>query len=192
MGLSGGKRVRIVAHSYGAWQLSLFASSYPLRIEKMALLAPTATVLPNRIGLLIRAIIYSIIQLRTIKRWHTNWFDPISMQDKRSREYLEGVMEDNTLAKKCFAYRKVFVPPTSLTQEAWQVINSIPTLVLVGDAEVMYAPDEVFEKLDTVAPRVEYKVVPRADHHMMVVNPDCVSNMLVEFFKETEGRDTDV
>lgn len=173
-------RINLVAHSYGGWQACLYALAHPERLEKLVLMAPSGTVLPPRFGLLTRAILYSLIPFRFYTNYYLYWFAPASVKTEETRKVIDEMVEEDILARKCYE-SKTFIRPTVLTDQDWQKL-SVPTLFMVGEHEVMYSPQDAVRRLDRGAPqKVTSVIVPNADHHMAIVQPDWVSNNVIKF-----------
>jgi len=177
------RRVNVVAHSYGAWQASLFALAHPEMVQRLVLLAPPATVLRPPMGLLLRAILYDSLPFKPVMKWYMHWFAPASVQQEQSRVIIDEMIQEQLLARKCFKPRK-FILPTTLTDEEWgKLSRSVPTLFVVGDKEVVYSPENAIRRLERVAPSVKSIVVPDADHHLALVQPQRVQELILQFLK---------
>ena len=179
-------QLNLVAHSYGAWQASLYAIAHPERLKKMVLMSPSATVLPPRIGLLVRAIIFEMVHSRWITERYLHWFAPACSKRESMKEILDGMVEEQILARKCYP-RRTFIRPTVLTAKEWHKLSvNVPTLFLVGDEEVVYDPQDAIIHLEKVAPRIKSVTVPNADHHMALIEPDFVCETVLEFLSQPE------
>ena len=142
---------------------------HPRRLEKLVLLAPSATVLPPPIGLLVRAIAYYFIPLRFVTRNYLYWWGADAVRDIQTRSRIDEMIEELMLARRCFKRRK-FVPPTVLTDRDWQKLN-IPALFLVGENELNYSATKAVQRLAAVAPTVNTSVAANADHYLIVAKP---------------------
>ena len=176
--------IRLVAHSYGAWQATLYALSHPDRLNKLVLVAPSATVLRPPLGLLVRAIVFGVIPLRFVIERYLHWYAPDVARDERTRPEVEAMVEEELLARRCFKRRK-FIPPTVLADEDWQRL-AVPTLFVVGEHDVTYSAQRAIERLASVAPDVETLLASDADHHVSIVKPDWLAEVVLSFL---EGRD---
>ena len=181
------EEIRFVAHSYGAWQATLYALAHPDRLKKLVLLAPSATVLRPPLGLLVRAILFGLIPLRFVTRRYLYWYAPDAVRDERTRPEVDAMIEEELLARRCFKRRK-FIPPTVLTDEDWQELT-VPTLFVVGEHDVTYSPHRAMQRLAAVAPRVETMLASGADHHVTIVKPAWLTRVLLSFLKDDEQAD---
>lgn len=60
-----------------------------------------------------------------------------------------------------------------------------PTLILIGDREVIYDPDKVAAKARRLIPNARVEIVPGAGHALFYDRPDIVNRRVIEFM----GRD---
>jgi pimeloyl-ACP methyl ester carboxylesterase len=181
--ISSRRRILVVAHSYGAWQASLYAIAHPEKVERLVLLAPAATVLRPRAGLLLRAILYEYLPFQSVTKWYMYWFAPASVAKEQSLVMYDEMIQEQLLARRCRSRK--FVPPTTLTDEEWGKL-SVPTLFMVGDEEVMYSPEAAIRRLERVAPNnVQSILVPEADHHLALVQPERVEEKILQFLLQS-------
>jgi pimeloyl-ACP methyl ester carboxylesterase len=178
----GLNRVHLMGHSYGGWISSLYALAHPDRLLKLVLLAPSMTVLKPPPGLLLRAILYGLLPFRFYLRRYMYWYAPDSVRDYRTRSYIDGMVEEQLLARRCFKRRK-FVIPTVLTDRDWREL-CVPTLFLVGENDVTYSAQKAVCRLDRVAPNVKAIIASEADHHLALVRPDWTSNRVLDFLSQ--------
>ncbi len=169
----------LIGYSYGGWQAALYALAHPNRIEKLVLLAPSATVLPPSIGLLIRALLYYFIPLHTVTKSYLYWWGPDAARDFQARLLVDEMIEELELTRKCFK-RRTFISPTVLTDQNWQDLD-VPTLFLVGENELNYSASKAVQRLASVAPSVEASVAAGADHYLTIVKPKWVTDTMLKF-----------
>jgi pimeloyl-ACP methyl ester carboxylesterase len=173
--------VRLVAHSYGAWQAALYALEFPERLDRLVLLSPPATVLRARLGLLARAVLYGTFPRRFIVRRYHYWFAPECVRHDVTRARIDEMIEEDILARRCFKRRK-FVLPTVLSDEDWQRL-AVPTLFLVGRNDVVYPGERAVQRLAAVAPHVKTEITD-GDHHLTITRPDWVIQHVLGFLAD--------
>ncbi len=172
-------RLNLVAYSYGAWQAALYALAHPDRIQKMVLLAPSATVLAPGLLMVARAFLYYFLPIPWVARNYFYWYGPDAVRQSRTRSRVDEMVEEDLLARRCFKKRR-FVPPTRLTDTNWQAL-AMPTLFLVGEHERTYSAHRAVRRLKRVAGNVEAKIAPATDHYLLLVNPDWVAENTLSF-----------
>jgi pimeloyl-ACP methyl ester carboxylesterase len=57
----------------------------------------------------------------------------------------------------------------------------VPTLVMIGDREVIYNPHKVAAKAKRLIPDVSVEIVPGAGHALFYDRPDIVNRRVIEF-----------
>ena len=80
--------------------------------------------------------------------------------------------------------------PTVLTDEDWQNL-SVPTLFVVGEHDVTYSPHRAIQRLAAVAPRVETMLAEGADHHVAIVKPAWLTEVMLSFLNDDEQDASD-
>ena len=171
--------INLMGFSYGGWQASLYALSFPQRLNKLILIASVG-VLPARLEVLVRGMIYYFIPTRFIVRRYLYWYNADSVRkDESSREAIDNMVNEALLSFKCFK-RRSFVLPTVLTDQDWQSLK-VPTLFLVGDNEVTYSAQKAIRHLNKVAPKVKTEITPDAGHDLVIVKTDWVNNEVLKF-----------
>ena len=183
-GALGLERLNLAGYSYGGWQSVLYALAHPNRVERLVLLAPSATVLSPGPVILIRAILYHFLPFRFVARNYFHWYGPDAVKEDRTRSRVDEMVEEDLLARRCFKKRK-FVFPTRLTDANWRELQ-VPTLFLVGENDRTYSARRAVRRLRRVAPRVEAKIAPNTDHYIVLVNPGWVVRNTLRFLQESE------
>jgi pimeloyl-ACP methyl ester carboxylesterase len=171
--------IYLVGFSYGGWQASLYALAYPQRLNKLILIASVGVV-PPRLEVLVRGMIYYFIPARFIVRRYLYWYNADAVRmDESSREVIDNMVNEALLSFKCFKRRK-FVPPTVLTDQDLQNLE-VPTLFIVGENEVTYSARKAIRRLNNVAPEVKTVITPDAGHDLAIVKTEWVNNEVLKF-----------
>ena len=172
--------INLMGFSYGGWQASLYALSYPQRLNKLILLAPASTVLHARLEVVVRAVLYYFIPTHFVVRRYLYWYNSDSVRkDETTQEAIDNMITETLLSKKCFKHRK-FVAPTVLTNKDWQKLK-VPTLFLVGENEVTYSAQKAIRHLNDVAPKVKTVITADAGHDLAIVKTEWVNNEVLKF-----------
>ena len=176
-------RLNLAGFSYGGWQAVLYSLAHPGRIEKLVLLAPSATALSPGPMLLARAILYHFLPFRFVTRNYFHWYGPDAVGEDRTRSRIDEMVEEDLLARRCFKRRK-FVRPTRLTDANWRELR-VPTLFLVGENDRTYSAQRAVRRLRRVAPEVEAKIASNTDHYILLMNPDWVVRNTLRFLQQS-------
>ena len=178
----GLERLNLVGYSYGAWQSALYAKAHSHRIRQLVLLAPSSTVLSPGPVILARAIAYYLLPYRFITKNYFYWYGQDAVKEKRSRDHVDQMIEEDLLARRSFKKRR-FVSPTKLTDKEWGELR-MPVLFLIGENDRTYSAQGAVRRLHRVAPKVEAKIAPNTDHYILLTNPDWVVRNTLGFLQE--------
>jgi pimeloyl-ACP methyl ester carboxylesterase len=75
------------------------------------------------------------------------------------------------------------VPPRVFSGAECQRINR-PVLLLIGDKEVLYDPQETLEIARRLVPTLTGEIIPNANHNGAVANPEYVNARVIRFCDE--------
>ena len=178
----GLKRLNLVGYSYGGWQAALYSLAHSGRVERLVMLAPSATVLSPGTVLLARAILYHLLPFRFVARNYFYWYGPDAIREEHFRSRIDEMVEEDLLARRCFLRRK-FVPPTRLTDEDWGNLR-VPTLFLIGENDRTYSAERAVRRLHRVAPRVEVRIAEGTDHYLLLVSPAWIVRNTLGFLQK--------
>lgn len=176
--------VNLVGMSYGGWLTSQYALRYPNRLNRIALLAPAATVLRVRLEFYLRALLPGLVHLRYFHERFLFWaFNDLAQQDT---EMIEDVANHGLVAIRCLkpANYGFHVPPTVLSDEQLQSIR-VPTLFLVGANEVLYSAQKAVQRLNALVPGIDSKVIPNAGHDLTFVQSEIIYQKILGFLTQS-------
>jgi pimeloyl-ACP methyl ester carboxylesterase len=172
-------KINLIGFSYGGWQASLYALSFPQRLNKLVLIASVGVISPS-FEVLVRGIMQYYIPARFIVRNYLYWYNADAVRKgETTRRVIDNMVTDLLISNKCFK-RRSFVNPTVLTDEDWQNLE-VPTLYLVGENEVTYSAQKAIRHLKEVAPEVKTEITPDAGHDLAIVNTEWVNNEVLKF-----------
>jgi pimeloyl-ACP methyl ester carboxylesterase len=176
-----GDNINLVGLSYGGWQTSRYALSFPHRLDKIVLLAPAGTILPLRLEWVVRAVLCTVPH-RYFTRSMMYWLlEDAVHKDEATRIIVDEWVTDSFTAVRCFKPKRL-VNPTVLDDAEWRSIE-VPGLYLVGENEKIYSSQMAVERLDRVAPHIEAEIIPDAGHDLTVVQTEMVNRKVLEFLK---------
>jgi pimeloyl-ACP methyl ester carboxylesterase len=64
---------------------------------------------------------------------------------------------------------------------------TVPTLLLIGDHEVIYNPVRALARAKRLIPNVEATLVPETSHLLVLEKPDVVNRHILEFLGRVEA-----
>jgi pimeloyl-ACP methyl ester carboxylesterase len=157
-------KTSIAGNSYGGFLAINQASLTPDRVRRIVLLSPAAVFAP------IWAFYWNLIQPGFLT-WIANGvaIDPLDANwgDLVNLARIEGTPVN-------------FVPPRVLRRSELRRIR-VPTLLLIGDQEVIYKPHATLRRALRRMPGLEAAIVPGANHMTALTKPDDVNARIVEF-----------
>ena len=59
----------------------------------------------------------------------------------------------------------------------------VPTLLLIGDKEVIYPPERTLQRAKARMPALETALIPGANHLTAMAKPDVVNAAIIEFLQ---------
>jgi pimeloyl-ACP methyl ester carboxylesterase len=171
----GLNRPDIVGSSQGGWLALNFGLLEPERVGSLCLLAPAASILPLRLitQLMIRLPLQPAWTGRPIMKAMFGGRAPIQ----------EEIINLLTLHLKHFHYQQRPVIPSAFPEAELQGLES-PTLLLVGDHEIIYDPRTVLKKAMRLIPRIEAELVEGSGHLINMELPKFCSGRLLRFLSE--------
>jgi pimeloyl-ACP methyl ester carboxylesterase len=173
----GVERTNIVGNSFGGF-LSLNTALYlPERVKKVVLISPAATFVPihawawhfipaNAVG----PLIGSKRMLLAPYRWI--W------QDFPKEGSIVHLREVTALTG-----RPRHWSPTVFSDEELRRIQA-PVLLLIGDHEVIYKPEDAIRRAACLLPNLKAEVVPNANHIAEYTAPEFINAAILDFLAD--------
>ena len=167
------EKAHVAGLSYGGFIAAQLALSKPDRVNKLVLMSP-ASLLSLRVSLFLRM---------------TVMFLPgfiLSLDNKL--QLLLGV--NSPLLKPAFKqvltptdYRyRIYLPPTFKDEQLRQL--RVPTLLLMGDKEVIYNYKAAFARAKKLIPNIETAIIPGAGHALNFDQPEMVNQHILAFIQK--------
>lgn len=170
-------QVHLLGLSLGAWVSAQYALAHPERVHRAVLLAPAGTVAKLPFGFIWRAVL-TLVSKRFMAGF-ANWAAPEMARRPEWAQRRAELLEAAIIGQASFAPRRM-VEPLPLSDAQWASLAP-PTLVLAGDAEVMFDPVRAVERLKRVAPHVRTHLIPGASHDLFAVRAEEVSRRALDF-----------
>ena len=169
-------RAVMVGSSFGGFQSTNLAVRHPDRVRGLVLLAPAATLQPFRLlaNLAIRA--GSLVPLPASVRPGLRGMMSGELPDERIVRQME-------LGVAGFRYDRSGIYPSAIPDAELAGIRC-PTLVLVGDREMIYDPAAAVERARRLIPDVDARVLPGVGHLLGMQQPEVINPIVVRFLAE--------
>ena len=168
------ERADLVGNSFGGFLAFSTALSLPERVRKIVLISPAATFVP--------------ITAWTLHFMPANAIGPLI----GSRRLLLGAYEwiwqgfpkDESIARlrslaAIYGVPRHWSPGVFSDQELRSV--RAPVLLLIGDHEVIYKPQDAIRRATRLVPGIQAQIVPNANHIAEYTAPEFVNSAILEF-----------
>ncbi len=169
-------KVDLAGHSMGGFLSLNFSLAYPDRVSKLMLYAPAGTF--HRISLKFFTKIYPALLFHT-ELWIDNAFKWFSGKGKP----LDPVFRAQVIAGYRHAKPLLQVMPSVFDKEEFQRFN-VPTLLLIGDKEVIYPAKKAVENAQNLIPNLETHLIAGASHSLTMEHADVVNKLTLQFLKK--------
>ena len=164
--------------SYGGFLTLNFALKAPERVKRIVLLAPAGCFVKFRLAFLLRMVSVVLLPARAAVKNRARWTSVI-------KNAHENPVFEQMLLGRLFGRAHWGVWPRVFTDEELRGV-SVPTLLLIGDREVIYDPLAAVERATRLIPRIEAKIIPNASHFLTFDQPESVDARVLSFLKQSE------
>jgi pimeloyl-ACP methyl ester carboxylesterase len=175
-------RVFLVGMSFGGWLALNYAVAVPQRVRKLVLLSPGG-LLPMVREFRVRGMVMVSLPSRLTVNTFFHW---LGFSDRAYANALEMIY----LGLKHFQmpFETVSVMPAVVSDDALRTMK-VPTLMLIGDHEVISDPARALERARRLIPGFEGELVPGCRHDMCSSQHQIVNARVVEFLKTARTDD---
>jgi pimeloyl-ACP methyl ester carboxylesterase len=178
-------KASLVGQSYGGWFALNYALHVPERVNKIVLLSPAACFVPLvRQHFLRGALMWffpSRFAVRSFKLWETY---PGNIKSPENLAYFETNTEQMYLGFKYFRITGESTPDTFSDEELRRL--QAPTLLLIGQQEVIYDPPASIERARRLIPHIEAELIPNASHDMSCFQAEVVDERILKFLRSDQ------
>jgi pimeloyl-ACP methyl ester carboxylesterase len=172
-------KISFIGHSNGGWHAINFAIHSPDRINKLMLLAPAASFIPFSKQFPLRLVLANIIKTRRIIiDFFGKWFvaKGNTVQNELFEQFYKGLIN--------FKWEhKILIPSVFKSQEL-ENIRKIPTLLLVGDKEVIYNHTKLINEVNKAYPNIKTTIIANASHALSIEKASEVNSHLINFLND--------
>ncbi len=168
----GLKRVSIGGLSAGGAHALAYAAAAPERVRNLILLSP-ASLLPLRPQFYMRiaaAMFTPFLSAPTRQRWMLGAASP----------HLAPIIKQ-LFTPNDFQYQ-MFSPPVATEAMLKQI--AAPTLLLLGEREIIYNPQAALKRATQFIPTLETHLIPNAGHALNFDQPELVNTRILEFLQK--------
>ena len=169
----GVERAVFIGSSFGGFHATNLAVLRPERVRGLVLLAPAATIRPFKLA--------ANLMIRTGSLW------PLPSTVKPGLKGMmqgslphERIVRQMELGVAGFRYDRRGLYPSEIPDRELAGITC-PTLVMVGDREMIYDPQRAVDRVRTLIPGAEAEIVPGVGHLLGMQRPDLVNVRLLAF-----------
>jgi pimeloyl-ACP methyl ester carboxylesterase len=173
------ERAGLVGSSHGGWFGLNLALSEPDRVGRIVLLAPAASLLPFRKATVLGLLLGPHLPAFTAR---------LSMRAVFGGRYEvnERFVKQLAMSLKYFRYQQGAVLPGVFDDDALRGLHT-PTLVLVGENEMIYKARAALDRATRLIPGVEAELVPDAGHLLGMEKAERVDARILEFLGKGGG-----
>jgi pimeloyl-ACP methyl ester carboxylesterase len=167
------EKADLVGLSYGGFLAVNFAIALPERVDHIVLLAPG---IPNfgpptlqwaNYGMPMMYLPSRFTVARFINGASTKGFSEV---DSVQEQMIVGMMNMQNVS---------FIRPAFTDEELSRV--TAPTLLLIGDHEIMYEPQKALDNAARLIPDIQAELVPNASHMLNSDQPEFIDARLIQF-----------
>ena len=173
-------RFSLAGQSYGGWLALTYALAEPERVAKLVLLSPGG-LLPLCRQFNLRAMLMTFVPTRFTVNSFMRW---IGLTDAPGETDARPIFELMYLGMKHFRFapETLRVTPRAFSHGELTTIDA-PTLVLIGDREVIYDPAKALERALRLIPDVRGTLIPHSRHDMCFSQRRAVDARVIDFLR---------
>lgn len=162
--------------SYGGFLTLNFALQAPDRVKRIVLLAPAGCFVRFRLAFWFRMASGMFLSPRAAFKSMIPWISA-------RRDAAESLVFEQMLVNWLFGRAQWGVWPRVFTDKELRSV-SVPTLLLIGDREVIYDPRVAIGRATRLIPRIEVAIIPNASHFLTFDQSESVDARVLDFLKQ--------
>jgi pimeloyl-ACP methyl ester carboxylesterase len=176
-------RICLVGMSYGGWLALNFAIAAPERVQKLVLLSPGGGFVPMARQFTLRGMLMVWFPTRIVVNWFMRWIGVTGPDARPVRELTYLGLKHFRVPIETLRVMPVLFPDDRLRG------MRVPTLLLIGEQEVVCDPATALARARQLFPDVQGELVPRSKHDMCFTQHRIVDARVLDFLKETRTVD---
>ncbi|MBX3083796.1 MAG: alpha/beta hydrolase [Anaerolineae bacterium] len=174
------EKATIIGHSLGGWLALNLAVSAPDRVERLLLLSPAASFASVSWRFLLRFLLAVFVP--THKNIHRFIQSTTTMPLDERHVLIEQLM----MGIKHFKPQQMGTPIFSVFKDDELRQLTMPTLLLIGEHEIIYKPTVVFERARRLLPHLEAELIMGGGHLFPIDQADATNARLLKFLGVTQ------
>lgn len=169
-------KVDLAGHSMGGFLALNVALTHPERLSKLILYAPAATF--HKVNWRFFTKVYPALLFHTEKRIDNafKWFSG-------KGEPLHPVFRSQVIAGYQHAKPLLQIAPSVFSKEEF-ISFHVPTLLLIGEKEVIYPAKKAAANAHNMIPQLESHLIPGASHSLTIEHADVVNELTLHFLRK--------
>lgn len=173
------ERASFIGHSHGGWQCLNLALTAPERVERMALLSPSAALYRLSLNLFFHMLPVLIRPTRGMFYWSFQWLTTLPLDPDQPHPLVEQFM----VGALSFKPQELALGVISVFSDDELRRITTPTLLLIGEQEVVYRarPSRVLARAQRLMPNVEAHLIPGGKHLFPISQAEATNARMVAF-----------
>ncbi len=179
-------RISLAGMSYGGWLALDYAAAAPQRVQALVLLSPAASLLPLVKQFALRGMVMLVLPTRFTVGAFMHWLGFKDGSDDRTGRETKAI-DLTYLGLKHFRFSRetVRIAPKVYSDSDLRAMQ-VPTLLLMGDREVIYDSTKALSRAQRLIPDLEGELVSGCSHDMTIRQHRRVDARVVEFLTRRE------
>jgi pimeloyl-ACP methyl ester carboxylesterase len=173
------QKAALIGYSYGGFLATNFAIANPERLSSMILLAPGIPLLGP---FTLPWAYYGLPMMYWPSRFTIRRF--INGASTKGYSTKNATHEQMIVGMKNMR-KAFFLRPDFTIEELKQIV--IPTLLILGEQEIMYEPRKALECAAQLIPNLQTELIPNAGHMLISDQPEIVNQCMLRFLQKSIG-----
>jgi pimeloyl-ACP methyl ester carboxylesterase len=177
-------RIFLAGQSYGGWLALNFAIAAPERVQKLVLLSPGGGFVPMARQFALRGLLMVWFPTRVTVNSFMRW---LGFRERAGDPETKLILDLFYLGLKHFRVpvETLRVMPVMFPDEQLRAMR-VPTLLLVGEHEVICDPATALDRARRLFPDVQAELVPRSSHEMCSSQHRIVDARVLDFLNDND------